>query len=100
MKIGYLYNFVLFVYLCFQQGLLVLFEPEDSPKVLLDRIFDMYPYLTTIGLLLAVAVLVFWGGKLVQILWNKMIADIFCLRSVSFHEALSLVLVCTILFQR
>jgi len=42
-------------------------------------------------------ILLLWGAKLLELFWNRLISSLFQIREIDFQEALSIVLVLTIL---
>ena len=91
------YNIILFVIWLLFQFTVTLLSYKNEPKTLIDVIVD-YNFLMGLGLLLAIfiigAVLSVW---LIVSFWERFVVDIFDVRQITAQEALSVVLVLSIL---
>ena len=95
-RINIKFNLVLIVYLIITYFMSLLFEPINEAKVPWDTVYEAFPVLSIILACAIALVLMLWGAKLVELLWNRLIAHLFKLRAINFQEALSIVLVFTI----
>lgn len=95
-RITFKFNLVLFVYLFINYLASSLFEPEWEEKIPWDTVYEAFPVLSIIIAFLMGLVLLLWGAKLFEWFWNRLISTLFKLREIDFQEALSIVLVATI----
>ena len=96
-KINFKFNSILFSYLCIGFIVSLLFEPENEEKVPWDIFYESFPAIAVIVALLMGFVLLIWGAKLLELFWNRFISNLFEIRVIDFQEALSIVLVFTII---
>ena len=97
-KIVFKFNLALFAYLCIGFIVLLLFEPKSEEKVLWDAVYEAFPVLSIIIAVFLSLLLLLWGTKLFELFWNRLISNLFKLREITFQEALSIILVFTIVF--
>jgi len=96
-RIVFKFNLALFLYLCVGFLLSLLFEPKVEEKVPWDTVYEAFPVLSIIIAFLLGLILLLWGAKLLELFWNRLISSLFQIREIDFQEALSIVLVLTIL---
>lgn len=89
-------NIALFLYLCLDLLISSLFEPISEETVPWDQIFGHFPVLSMFIAFLMGLFLLLWGAKLLELFWNRVISGLLNLKEISFQEALSIVMVCTI----
>ena len=90
------FNLLLICYLFISYFISVLFEPLNEEKVPWDSVYEAYPVLSIILAVAIALAIILWGTKLFELFWNRLISNIFKIRAISFQEALSIVLVLTI----
>ena len=90
-------NLFLFLYFCVGEIVSIFFEPDTENKMLWDMLFEKHPILSFSLALLFSIILMLWATQLFKQFWNKIVSDIFNLRTIDFHEALSAVLVFAII---
>ena len=96
-KITLKFNLVLFSYLCIGVFVSLMFEPDTGEKVPWDTVYETFPVLSMIAAFCIGLVLLLWGAKLCELFWNRLISSIFELREIDFQEALSVILVLSII---
>ncbi len=96
-KIVFKFNLALFLYLCVSFLLSQLFEQKVEEKVPWDTVYEAFPVLSIVIAFLIGLVLLLWGAKLFEMFWNRLLSNLFKFREIDFQEALSIVLVLTIL---
>jgi ribose/xylose/arabinose/galactoside ABC-type transport system permease subunit len=96
-KITPAYNIVLFVIWFIFQVTVTLLSYKNEPDMLIDVLFD-YNVFMGVGLMLVIftmgAILSVW---LIMSFWERFISKIFNVRQITANEALSIVLVLSIL---
>lgn len=60
-------------------------------------IYNWSPPFAIVGAFFILTILVFWGAILLKRFWNSFLADVFRVRTVTYEEALALVLIIAIL---
>jgi len=91
------FNLVLISFLFISYFISLLFEPMNEEKVPWDTLYKAFPVLSIILAVAIALILMLWGAKLFELFWNRLISTIFKLREIGFQEALSIVLVLTII---
>ena len=91
------FNLVLICYLFISYFMSVLFEPVNEEKVPWDSVYEAFPVLSIILAVAIALVIILWGTKLFELFWNRLISNLFKIRAINFQEALSIVLVFTII---
>lgn len=92
-NITVIFNVILFLYLCFVSTVKYLFEPENNQKVPWDHVYEWSPNLSIIFAIVLLIGTLLWGAILSKFIWNKFLSDIFKLRSITYNEALTIVMV-------
>ena len=82
----------LFVYLIMCTLISILFEPEKEERIILDKIYDTYPMVSMALGLSLVLLVIFVGARVLEMFWNRLIADILAVREIDYQEALAMVL--------
>lgn len=92
-KIVFRFNLVLFAYFCVSIFVSLVFAPQTNEKALWDKVYETFPVVSvTVAIIMGLSLLL-WGAKLLELLWNRLISDIFKLRAINFQEALAIVLI-------
>lgn len=91
------YNIVLFVIWFIFQVTVTLLSYKNEPDMLIDVLFD-YNVFMGVGLMLVIftmgAILSVW---VIRSFWERFVSEVFNVRQITIHEALSAVLVIMIL---
>jgi len=95
-RIMFKFNLFLFAYLCISSLASFLFEPQSKEQVPWDTVYKAAPVLSILIAIFIVFLLILWGAKLFELFWNRLMSDLFKLREIDFQEALSMVLVLSI----
>jgi hypothetical protein len=98
-KISFKFNIVLFLFLCFYEVVVYLFEPENKNGVPWDIYYKAFPTYSVIFAILMWILLLIAGAKIVQLFWNGFVSDVFKLRAIWYQESFALVLVLSILLR-
>ena len=91
------FNVVLFLYLVFLAGAQFLLEPIPNQETPLDWVYQWNPVLAVLLGLLIMGVTIFWGSKLFQYFWNRLLTDMFKVRAITFNEAMGIFLIFSII---
>jgi hypothetical protein len=91
-NINSMYNIKLILFSIFCWILDYLFKPQTTETVLWDKFFPKAPELNVSIAVFLFVVVVIISYKLLFEFWNKFISDIFKIRFITHHEALSIVL--------
>ena len=97
LKVTRAFNAVLLTYYLFLQLGETLTEPKSMVPSRWDTLFAGHLDLSILVLLACFVVLIFVGAALFREFWNRLIADLFRTRSLSYQEALALMLIVWIL---
>ncbi len=73
------------------------FTPETVQKARYEYFFDKSPFMATVSAVLLVLVLITVGALLVRLFWNKFVADVFKIRTITLQEAIAILLIVAIL---
>lgn len=73
-----------------------LFRPKSRPVIPFDTFYDRYPLLAFLSAVLLVVLALFLGAKAVRLFWVRFVSGIFGVREITTQEALSLVLVISV----
>jgi hypothetical protein len=73
------------------------FTPETVQKAPYEYFFDKSPFMAIVSAVLLILVLITVGALLVQLFWNKFVADVFKTRTVTLQEAIAILLIVAIL---
>ncbi|MCH7615961.1 MAG: hypothetical protein IH978_09560 [Nitrospinae bacterium] len=91
------FNVLLFAYLVFFVSTQILFEPIQKSEVPWDWVYEWNPGLAVFLGFLLVGVFIFWGSKLFQYFWNRLLTDVFQVRSITYNEAMGIFLIVSII---
>ena len=92
------FNLLLLCYLFLAFTAEVFFRPEEA-RVPYDHFFDQNPIAALSVAFVLGALFLLGGARIFQEFWNRFLMDVFSLRAVTFQEALSIVLVLTIIIK-
>lgn len=90
-------NIVMLLFICVAYLVEYFFTPETVQKVPYERFFDKSPFIATIVAVLLALGLLAGAAALVRLFWNRFVADVFKIRSITLQEAIAIILVMTIL---
>jgi len=90
------FNTFLFLYLFFDRIVKLLFTPRSHDKVPWDAVFERSWPVSIVGALLIILIMVICGAFIVRAFWNRFMADILKVRSITYDEAMALVLMIAI----
>ena len=96
-KITFKFNLLLFIFFCVDQLVALLFDPKSNEKVPWDVVYDSFPVLSIILSFLIGILLLLWCAKMAEYFWNKFVSDIFKVRPIFYQEALSIILIFSII---
>ena len=86
----------LFLYFCIGVLTSSLFSPTEK-EAPWDAVYESFPTFSVIMALLLGISLLGCGAKLGQVFWNRLISNLLGVREIDFQEALSIVLVLSVI---
>jgi hypothetical protein len=92
-KINFKFNLALFAYLCVNYLASAAFDPSVNSEALWDKAYGAFPVLSVIFAIVMGLLLFLWGAKMIEVFWNRFIAEVFKIREIVFQEALALILI-------
>lgn len=90
------FNAALFLYLLLSSSLHYLFEPARNVQVPWDRVYDWSPLFAIITAIIMGLFSIAFGAVLIEIFWNRFIADVFRVKEITFDESLAIILIIAI----
>jgi uncharacterized membrane protein YidH (DUF202 family) len=72
------------------------FRPKSRPVIPFDAFYDKFPLLAVLTAVLLVVLALFLGAMAVRLFWVRFVSNICGVREITTQEALSLVLVVSI----
>jgi hypothetical protein len=90
-------NIGLLLFICVAYLIEYFFTPETVQKVPYERFFDKSPFIATIAAVLLALGLLAGAAVFVRQFWNRFVAEVFKIRSITLQEAIAIILVMTLL---
>ncbi len=93
------FNILLFLYLIYASFVSYLFDPESDSHVPMDDYFEIAPAASIVAAIVLGVVLFLTGALVMRAFWNRLMTNLFSIRDINYQEALTIILMMTILFE-
>lgn len=91
------FNIALFLYYLFNGAIGYLSNPAGEKSVPWDKVYEWSPPIAVSGALLLVLILALSAAVIAKTFWNRFIADVFKVRTITYDESLAIVLIAAII---
>lgn len=93
-------NILLALYLIYAGVVSYLFSPKSSSQVPMDELFKIAPITAIIAAIILALAVVLVGALAIRTFWNRLVTSLFLIREINYQEALAIMLMITIIFEK